>query len=283
MRRSSFTILRTKAFADKSTAVVAVTYQFVLPELSLPAYHFGPLTVSPVTLFALAGILAYQWIFLRRCARARLDPGITREILFWCVVIGLAGAHLWWLLAHWKSVALRDVFSLHGVVSFGDILACCLTGIVIMKLRGSTAAQRWAWYDAGAYTFVFAEMIGRVGCALGHDHLGIFSTSWLAVQFPSGPRFDLGLLEFLFLALFGIVVWLLGRRARPEGFFLALVTFVYGLFRLLLDTVRSQPAQILGVNEDVIGGWLMVLIGAASAWHVLRSRARRSAQVGVPY
>ena len=37
---------------------------------------------------------------------------------------------------------------------------------------------------------------GRFGCALQHDHLGIPSTYFLAVRFPGGPRFDLGLLRY---------------------------------------------------------------------------------------
>ena len=35
-------------------------------------------------------------------------------------------------------------------------------------------------------------MFGRMGCSIAHDHPGLESDLWFAVQYPHGGRFDLG-------------------------------------------------------------------------------------------
>jgi prolipoprotein diacylglyceryltransferase len=107
--------------------------------------------------------------------------------------------------------------------------------------------QPYQWYfSAGFRQFVLPWMIGRLGCALAYDHRGFASTSWIAVNFPEGPRYDLGLIEFLFLIVMGIGFKLLDRRPRQVGFFVGLYGVVYGGFRIWLDTLRQQPNGFYG-------------------------------------
>jgi len=102
-------------------------------------------------------------------------------------------------------------------------------------------------------------MWGRLGCALAHDHRGLFTDSWMAVRFPEGPRYDLGLIELVFLAGLAGAFWVLDRRARPVGFFFGLYGVVYGGFRIWLDTLHIQPMRFYGGAVGVavgILGWL---------------------------
>ena len=65
---------------------------------------------------------------------------------------------------------------------------------------------------------------GRIGCFLIHDHPGTLAHGagkWFAVNYPDGPRYDLGLLlgAFDFL-MFGALLYrapLLRRRASRGG------------------------------------------------------------------
>ncbi|MDP8979305.1 MAG: hypothetical protein M3O35_01795, partial [Acidobacteriota bacterium] len=120
------------------------------------------------------------------------------------------------------------------------------------------------------YGLPFAWMIGRLGCALAHDHRGLPSTSWIAVRFPEGPRYDLGLIEFLFLIVLATAFRILDRRPRPVGFFFGLFGVVYGAFRIWLDTLHIQPMRFYG-------GAAAVLIGLLAFWYV--GRTPRSARV----
>ena len=80
---------------------------------------------------------------------------------------------------------------------------------------------------------------------------------------PEDARYDLGLVEFLFLiglaALFG---WL-DRSRRPAEFFFGLYGVTYGLFRVWHDTLHIQPFRFFGGATAVLIGlaeWL------AMAW-----------------
>lgn len=115
--------------------------------------------------------------------------------------------------------------------------------------------------DSIAYAMPIGWMIGRLGCTLAHDHRGNFSTSWIAVNFPEGPRYDLGLIEFLFLIVMVTAFRLLDRRPHPLGFFFGLYGVVYGGFRIWLDTLHVQPMRFYGgIAGVVVGltGWIVM-------------------------
>jgi prolipoprotein diacylglyceryltransferase len=44
--------------------------------------------------------------------------------------------------------------------------------------------------DTAAFAVPFAAALGRLGCALAHEHPGRLSKSWLAVRYPGGARYD---------------------------------------------------------------------------------------------
>jgi phosphatidylglycerol:prolipoprotein diacylglycerol transferase len=116
--------------------------------------------------------------------------------------------------------------------------------------------------------------VGRFGCALQHDHLGVASTHFLAVNFPSGPRFDLGLLEFLYLIPLALVFWALGRQPRPPGFYLGLYFALYGPGRFAMDALRNEDARYLGWTPAQYLCVAATLAGAALvAWSLRRARS----------
>lgn len=239
----------------------------MIPYIAAPELHAGPLTISAYGVMAFLSIVAGQWISFRRSVQSGLDAETSGRLVVCCAGGGLIGSHLWWMASH----ASTDLFSLHGMVSFGGFFGIS-AGIALM-IFWQPLSSVLKWFDAAAYSLVFGQTIGRAGCALQHDHIGIPSHSVFAVAFPDGPRFDLGLLELMFLLPVSLAVWLAGRRAWPTGLMFGAIFIVYGTFRLWLDTLRADPATIFGVSEDALGGWLMVAMGVATLG--LSRRARR--------
>src|SRR5207245_1227221 len=82
--------------------------------------------------------------------------------------------------------------------SFGGLIGGIAGGLWVARRNGLTGARMFAFMDIVAFAFPFAWIFGRTGCALAHDHIGIASSSFWAVDFPGGPRFDLGLLELFY-------------------------------------------------------------------------------------
>ena len=235
----------------------------MIPYVVAPAVHLGPYAIPVYGVLLFSSILVGHSIILRRAVGSGLDDGATRELIFWCTIAGLSGSHLWWLASLATPAIANDIFSLHGMVSFGGILGIS-TGIFILTLLKRPQVPRGMvlkWFDAATYAMVFGFCIGRIGCALEHDHLGIRSRSILAVAFPGGSRFDLGLLEVLFLIPLAIAVWFAGRRSWSSGFLSGTIFMIYGIFRVCLDSVRLERAYIFGISEDIWGGGVMILLG----------------------
>ncbi len=90
------------------------------------------------------------------------------------------------------------------------------------------------------------------------------------MRFPEGSRYDLGLIEFLFLIGLAAAFRILDRRPRPVGFFFGLYGVVYGGFRIWLDTLHIQPMRFYG-------GAAAVVIGLLGWMAVIPSRDRKEA------
>jgi prolipoprotein diacylglyceryltransferase len=111
-------------------------------------------------------------------------------------------------------------------------------------------------------------VFGRIGCSLVHDHPGRPSSSFLAVRFPGASRFDLAVIEVLFLAVLLIPLFaVLNREKWQDGFWLGVFLTLYGAFRLWLDTLHVDPPRYgpFSVDQWVYGialiAGLVILIG----------------------
>jgi phosphatidylglycerol:prolipoprotein diacylglycerol transferase len=102
-----------------------------------------------------------------------------------------------------------------------------------------------------------------------HDHPGLRSTAWVAVQYPGGGRFDLGLLELAVVVPLAIVFLFLQRKPRHWGFYSATMCLAYAPGRFALDFLRARdvyaadpryanltPAQWACVGTLVFGAGL---------------------------
>jgi phosphatidylglycerol:prolipoprotein diacylglycerol transferase len=245
----------------------------MIPYYPQPVFHLGRLSIHAFGILgALATLLAF-WIILRRARRM----GIAMEDMFQflCVMYlcGMAGAFFASTI-----MADADAFVAHpgrvfhvavGIRSCGGLIGGLLSGLVWCAFRRLSLSETLRRFDILVYAFPAAWMVGRLGCALAHDHRGLWTTNWIAVRFPEGSRYDLGLIEFLFLIGMSACFWALDRKPRPVGFFFVLYTVVYGGFRIWLDTLHADPLRYYeGAAYVVIG-----LVSWAIAWRFNRWRA----------
>jgi len=98
--------------------------------------------------------------------------------------------------------------------------------------------------DLFCFAFPFAWFFGRMGCFTVHDHPGLVSHFFLAVDNYNEqglPRHDLGFYEVLWsAAAISLNLWL-GKSARPRGFFMAFIPIFYAPVRFFLDGLREIP------------------------------------------
>jgi prolipoprotein diacylglyceryltransferase len=94
---------------------------------------------------------------------------------------------------------------------------------------------------------ILGGAVVRVGCFVGHHHAGRLTTLPLAVDYPGGARFDLGLLEaLLLLAIFAVSTrW----RTKPGRLTVASVT-AYAVGRFAIEFLRGHDLELIGRRSD---------------------------------
>ena len=237
----------------------------MIPEIHAETIALGPVQLHPFGILLVAGVIAAHTALVRRGrAEALASP---RVIEGFAVALGVGG-----LLISW---GIDRAYG--GLGSFpaaaGAILAGAIYGAAFQLDLVRIA-------DLAAWSFPFGWVFARLGCALVHDHLGPLSTSWLAVRFASGPRLDLGLLEWLLVpVLFAAVV--VGRRSRRPGAIAGALAIAYPLIRFPLDFLRERDARWLGLTVAQWGLIPLFLVGAGLL-ALARIRSDRSAAATSP-
>lgn len=203
---------------------------------------------------------------VRRSARLGITgPDTASSLTVWTIFVGFVAAHVFDVVAYQPQAVLHDpllLFQIWGSLSsFGGIFGGMLAAFAVARRSRLSPRQTFAYLDVVAFAFPFAWIFGRTGCALAHDHVGIRTDHWLAVQFPDGPRLDLGLLELLVTLAIAALFLLLDRKRRPAGFYLATFFTLYGPVRFALDMLRTEDARYLGWTPGMYGSVAATLLG----------------------
>jgi phosphatidylglycerol:prolipoprotein diacylglycerol transferase len=215
----------------------------MLPYYSQPVWTAGPFTISAFGMFAAAAILVGLVLTRRAAGRLGLEADTASRLARLVLVGGFAG-----------GIA-------GGFSSAAALVAGAATGVTYL----TATRQGFRYFEPAALAFPWPCILFRAGCALAHDHRGAPSTSILAVQFPEGPRLDLGLLEMLAMIPVAVAFTILARKTRPAGFYSGLLALSYGAIRLLLSGFRMEPANtpVYSLAAIAIG---MVVLSVSFMW-----------------
>lgn len=265
----------------------------MIPYFSQPMLRIGPVTVYAFGVLVAAAMLVGSHLAIRRCRKEGLETGIAMDLVFYTLLAGLAGAHLFAVLAYFPGEVRKNPLLLlkfwENISSFGGIAGSVL-GIWLFfrwKVPHLPAATKWRYLEAIAFAFPFGWVFGRLGCTLAHDHPGMITRFPLGVSLStpeareyiryyyeaagrlaslpdgavlSGMAYhDLGWYEFLYTLLGIIPLFLiLDRRRRPTGFYPALFLLLYAPVRFAFDFLRLGDARYLGLTPGQYGAILTV-------------------------
>lgn len=248
-----------------------------IPRALLPYVDIGGYRLEAFSVLVVVAVVVEFQVVLRRAPRYGVDRVTASSLAGWAIFLGLVGAHVFDVLAYQPQQLLRDPLVIFRVwaslSSFGGMLGGILGLLVVMRRRSMSARDMLRFVDCLLFALPFTLAIGRLGCALQHDHLGVSSTSWLAVDFPEGPRFDLGLLEFFYTSLMSIAFLAFDLRRWPDGFYIGLFFALYGPVRFALDALRVGDARYLGWTPAQYLSVAATVVGLGILAAVLRRRA----------
>ena len=239
----------------------------MIPYIQVHPIHLGPLTLQPFGILVGAGIILGVTLATRRAKKLGLDPEIVQSLMWWMLIGGFVGGHVFdALLYHPAEVAARPwvLFNIwEGLSSFGGF-AGALLGVLAWKRyqtkKGKPVVSILPYCDAVQSIFPLAWVFGRAGCAVVHDHPGALApaSSWLAVAYGPGtgegyglfdlqhgivPRYDLGLLEMFFAMILSVAFVAVWNRRMPVGSYLVAASLSYAPVRFALDFLRATDLE----------------------------------------
>ena len=246
---------------------------FELPALNLP---FGQ-RIDIFGVLSAAGVVTGAYLASREARR--YWPGNDtplRDMVTWAVLFGLFGGHFMHLFAyHPELVTSADPWVVlrfwEGLSSMGGVLGA-LVGIFIYFRRIQVPVS--PYLDALALGTAPGWMVARIGCFFVHDHPGVRTDFFLAVDFPvrmyGGPRHDLGLYDVFVLGALSVVLYALKTRRPAQGRLMGVLAVGYCVPRFFLDFLRASdlsfvdrryagltPAQYIVVGLAATGVWLL--------------------------
>jgi len=238
----------------------------MLPYVEWKTIALGPLTLQVWGLFAAIGVISGTWFAIREAKRKGLDAAKIESLALWTVLLAFLGARAFHVAFYEPGYYLAhplEVFSVWkgGLSSFGGFF-------------GAAAAFAWKGRALGLPFLKTADVLspaallglgcGRIGCFLIHDHPGTFAHGIgerLAVRYPDGARYDLGLMLFaLDFVLLGAILLAKGRM-KKDGDTLVWILIAYGPARFALDFLRAVDIRYLGLTPGQYGSVALFGIG----------------------
>jgi phosphatidylglycerol:prolipoprotein diacylglycerol transferase len=218
-----------------------------------------PPSIKPFGTLVALGVYIGSVIAMRHGRQRGFHEKKLSEFVFFVIGLGFVGGHVLDAVFYHPDAIRRDPLYIiklwEGLSSYGGFIGSVL-GALIWRLRRKEPVLPMV--DMIDSAFPLAWVFGRAGCASVHDHPGMRSDAWYAVQWPlpNGMvegRLDLGLIEMvLTIPLALTFLWLWKRNPyRPFGFYTGWMCIAYAPVRFLLDFLRVNRAEtgLHGIGE----------------------------------
>ena len=240
-----------------------------------PEIHLGPLTLQTFGIMFALGFIAAGAVLARRLKEWGKPSDWAYEMILAGLVGGLVGARLNYVIENYDAVSddlLGNLFSGAGLVWFGGLIGGAI-GVVL-----------WAWrrgmlnvnlLDLSAVPLCVGYAIGRIGCQLSGD--GDYGKAWdgpWAMAYPNGtepvdtPVHPTPIYETLAVGLSAYALWRLRDRFQP-GILFALYLILAGVERLLVEFIRRNDAELLGLTQPQLIS--IVMIAAGAVWIAVKA------------
>jgi phosphatidylglycerol:prolipoprotein diacylglycerol transferase len=241
-----------------------------------PEIHLGPITLQSFGIAFALGFIAAGAVLGRRLRELGKPADWAYEMIVFALVGGIVGARINYVIENYDAVKgdlLGNLFSGSGLVWFGGAIG------------GALAVGLWAWrrkmlnltlLDISTVPLAVGYAVGRIGCQVSGD--GDYGTAWdgpWAMAYPHGtkpidtPVQPTPIYETLAMGLVAYFLWRLRDRVQP-GVLFAIYLVLAGTERLLVEFIRRNSAEFLGLTQPQLISIPMIAIGLA--WLAVKAR-----------
>ena len=249
--------------------------------------HLGPLAISPHGVGTAVGFLAGARLMLPTARRKGITDVQTYAMLTRAGIGALIGARVAYVINHLGEYASRP-WNAFAVWKGGISLIGGITGAILLALPVMRRARLsfWKVMDAAVPGLALGIAIGRIGDLIIADHLGKPTTFFLGYVCPSvetgSPcRAPVGhavhqpaLYDFIAVSILLVVLLLLRRTPRYDGFLTLFFGAWYGTGRIIEDFFRVDVTHGTGLTGSQWSATAVVIACLALLVFVRRTPGR---------
>jgi phosphatidylglycerol:prolipoprotein diacylglycerol transferase len=217
----------------------------VIPYIHLPDGHIGPIPIHVFGILVATGVYIGISLARWRAKKVGVDAVVLESFITWMLACGFIGAHVLDVVFYHPDVLRTRWYSIfflwESLSSFGGFIGA-FTGILLWKRFKGKGQALLPLADVILAVFPISWIFGRAGCAIVHDHPGMYTSASnpLAVAYPDGPKYDLGMLEMMFAVVVSLICVILWRRKTRVGTYVVLTTLLYAPVRFVMDFLRIR-------------------------------------------
>lgn len=211
--------------------------------------QIGPFTVYGYGLMIAIGVLVAYSVGEYRAKKQGLDP----DSLFWitisCLIGGILGAKLLFIIVEIKAIIENPKILLdiaHGFVVYGGIIGGIGIGYLFCKIK---KLEFLKYFDLVMPSIAIAQGFGRVGCMFAGCCYGRETDSWFHVIYHSSEFAPNGvaliptqlIMAVLNFSHFFILVLLAKKVVKHSGQVAGFYLVFYSIGRFFLEYLRNDP------------------------------------------
>lgn len=245
-------------------------------------FEIGPVPVYSYGLMLGITFLVASALFTRELRRNGMDENIGVTITFLCLIGGIVGSKLFYVIEEWNfgsgmplsSYFTKDILlSPSGLTFYGGLILAII--LVILYCR-SNKLSVLKIFDLMAPGAAIGYGLARIGCHLSGDGdygIPVNGTLWefLGYSYINGtvPTKEgvlvhpTSIYEFIAAILIFLFLWQNRAKYKTSGIIFAYYLILSGIERLLIELIRLNPRIAFGLSQAQIISLIMIVIGTA--------------------
>jgi len=231
---------------------------------------FNLFTIHGYGLMIAIGILSAYLTTEYRAKKKGMKYELIFNLAIWCVIGGILGAKLLFLITQIKSIlsnpaSLLDISE--GFVVYGGIIGGIFAGFLFCKKH---QLEFLKYFDLVMPSIALAQGFGRIGCLLAGCCYGVRTDSAFSIVFPENAYAPAHVhliptqpissaLDFLHF----FVLVLLSKRTKADGQIAGFYLIFYSIGRFILEFFRGdlERGSIAGISTSQFISIFLLLAG----------------------
>lgn len=249
------------------------------PEL----FRIGPVTINSYGLMLALAFIVGIYLAIKKGEKRGIDSNTIVNLAFIVMISAIVGSRLFYVLFHLEEFRGRWAYTflpiqadgtigLGGLIFLGGFLGALLSGAIYIHVKKLSFRKI---VDSVAPSLALGLFFGRIGCFLNGCCFGKACDLPWAVTFPPNSPAGYQMMDAsihptqLYSSFYGLLIFIilmmLDRKERFDGFLFGVFLILYGIARFTVDFFRFYENQMFlvdGIGFNQIVSFLLVIAGA---------------------